>query len=203
VLERYGMTETLITLGNPYEGERRPGSIGRPLAGVEARVVDDRGREAPEGIAGELQVRGPGLFAGYWRMPEASASALTADGFFRTGDLAERADDGYLTLRGRASDLIISGGFNVYPREIEDVLLEQPGVREAAVVGRADPKRGEVPVAYFVGEADQGALEAACRRELASFKQPRAFVRVAALPRNAMGKVDKRRLASAAEAPET
>jgi malonyl-CoA/methylmalonyl-CoA synthetase len=203
VLERYGMTETLITLGNPYEGERRPGSIGRPLAGVEARVVDDRGREAPEGVAGELQVRGPGLFAGYWRMPEASASALTADGFFRTGDLAERADDGYLTLRGRASDLIISGGFNVYPREIEDVLLEQPGVREAAVVGRADPKRGEVPVAYFVGEADQGALEAACRRELASFKQPRAFVRVAALPRNAMGKVDKRRLASAAEAPET
>jgi malonyl-CoA/methylmalonyl-CoA synthetase len=129
-------------------------------------------------------------------MPEASASAVTADGFFRTGDLAERAGDGYLTLRGRASDLIISGGFNVYPREIEDVLLEQPGVREAAVVGRADPKRGEVPVAYFAGTADPEALEAACRRELASFKQPRAFVRVAALPRNAMGKVDKRSLSS-------
>jgi malonyl-CoA/methylmalonyl-CoA synthetase len=195
VLERYGMTETLITLGNPYEGGRRPGSIGRPLAGVEARIVDEQGRALPEGVTGELQVRGPDLFAGYWRMPEASASALTADGFFRTGDLAERAGDGYLTLRGRASDLIISGGFNVYPREIEDVLLEQAGVREAAVVGRADPKRGEVPVAYFAGEADPEALGAACRRELASFKQPRAFVRVAALPRNAMGKVDKRRLA--------
>lgn len=202
VLERYGMTETLITLGNPYTGERRPGSIGRPLAGVEARIVDELGREVPEGVTGELQVRGPGLFAGYWRLPEASALALTADGFFRTGDLAERAVDGYVTLRGRASDLIISGGFNVYPREIEDVLLEQQGVSEAAVVGRADPRRGEVPVAYFAGEADPEALAAACRRELASFKQPRAFVRLRALPRNAMGKVDKRRLAEAAATPE-
>jgi malonyl-CoA/methylmalonyl-CoA synthetase len=145
-----------------------------------------------------LQVRSPTLFAGYWRMPEATAAALTPDGFFRTGDLAERSRDGYVTLRGRASDLIISGGFNVYPREIEDVLLEQPGVREAAVVGRPDARRGEVPIAFFAGDAGPEALASACRRELASFKQPRAFVRVESLPRNAMGKVDKRRLADAA-----
>lgn len=197
ILERYGMTETLMTLGNPYGGERRPGTVGRHFAGVETRIVDAGGREVGDGVAGELQVRSPTLFAGYWRQPEATAAAFTADGFFRTGDVAERARDGYVTLRGRASDLIISGGFNVYPREIEDVLLEQPGVREAAVVARPDPKRGEVPVAYFTGEAEPEALEAACRRELASFKQPRAFVRVAALPRNAMGKVEKRRLADA------
>jgi malonyl-CoA/methylmalonyl-CoA synthetase len=195
ILERYGMTETLMTLGNPYEGERRPGTVGRPFAGVEMRIVDAEGRELGQGVTGELLVRGPGVFAGYWRRADATAAAFTSDGFFRTGDLAERAADGYVTLRGRASDLIISGGFNVYPREIEDLLLEQPGVAEAAVVGRADAKRGEVPVAYFVGHADPEALAAACARELASFKQPRAFVRTEALPRNAMGKVDKRRLA--------
>jgi malonyl-CoA/methylmalonyl-CoA synthetase len=195
ILERYGMTETLMTLGNPYDGERRPGTVGRPFAGVETRIVDAEGRELGEGVTGELLVHGPCVFTGYWRRPDASAAAFTADGFFRTGDLAERAADGYVTLRGRASDLIVSGGFNVYPREIEDVLLEQPGVREAAVVGRADAKRGEVPVAFFVGGADPEALAAACARQLASFKQPRGFVRVEALPRNAMGKVDKARLA--------
>jgi malonyl-CoA/methylmalonyl-CoA synthetase len=144
-------------------------------------------------------VRGPSVFAGYWRNAEATRAAFTDDGFFRTGDLAERADDGYVTLRGRASELIISGGFNVYPREIEDVLLEQPGVREAAVVGRPDARRGEVPVAYYAGDADEGALAEACRRALASFKQPRAFLRVGALPRNAMGKVDKTVLTSSSE----
>jgi malonyl-CoA/methylmalonyl-CoA synthetase len=195
ILERYGMTETLMTLGNPYDGERRPGTVGRSFTGVETRIVDEEGRDVGEGATGELLVRGPSVFAGYWRRPDASAAAFTADGFFRTGDLAERAADGYVTLRGRASDLILSGGFNVYPREIEDVLLEQPGVREAAVVGRADAKRGEVPVAFFVGAADPEALAAACARELASFKQPRGFVRVEALPRNAMGKVDKGQLA--------
>jgi malonyl-CoA/methylmalonyl-CoA synthetase len=197
ILERYGMTETLMTLGNPYAGERRPGTVGRPFAGVEMRIVDDEGREVADGVTGDLLVRGPAVFGGYWRRDDATAAAFTGDGFFRTGDLAERAPDGYVTLRGRASDLIISGGFNVYPREIEDVLLEQPGVREAAVVGEADARRGEVPVAYFAGEADPAALEAACRRALASFKQPRRFVRIEALPRNAMGKVDKARLSGA------
>jgi malonyl-CoA/methylmalonyl-CoA synthetase len=194
ILERYGMTETLMTLGNPYDGERRPGTVGRPFAGVAIRIADGEGCEVGEGVTGGLLVRGPSVFAGYWRRPEATAAAFTPDGFFRTGDLAERAADGYVTLRGRLSDLIISGGFNVYPREIEDVLLEQPGVHEAAVVGRPDATRGEVPVAYVVGSADPEALATACERELASFKRPRAFVRVDALPRNAMGKVDKRAL---------
>jgi malonyl-CoA/methylmalonyl-CoA synthetase len=193
ILERYGMTETLMTLGNPYDGERRAGTVGRPFPGVEVRIVDEGGRDVPDGEAGELLVRGPTLFAGYWRQPEATAAAFQ-EGWFRTGDLAERSEDGTFTLRGRKSDLVISGGFNVYPREIEDVLLEQPGVREAAVVGAPDERRGEVPVAYVVGDADPDALEAACRRELASFKVPRAFVRVESLPRNALGKVEKRRL---------
>ena len=193
ILERYGMTETLMTIGNPYEGERRPGTVGRPLPGVECRIVGPGGRDVPEGQTGELLVRGPAVFGGYWRQPEATAAAFV-DGWFRTGDLGERSADGYVTLRGRATDLVISGGFNVYPREIEDVLLEQPGVREAAVLGVPDPLRGEVPVAGYAGEAAPEALEAACRRLLASFKVPRAFVRVDAIPRNAMGKVDKARL---------
>jgi malonyl-CoA/methylmalonyl-CoA synthetase len=193
ILERYGMTETLMTVGNPYDGERRPGTVGQPFPGVEVRVVGPDGADRPDGETGELWVRGPAVFPGYWRRPEATAAAFR-DGWFRTGDLGDRSPDGYLTLRGRASDLVISGGFNVYPREIEEVLLEQPGVREAAVVGLPDERRGEVPAACFAGDADPAALEAACRRQLASFKVPRAFVRVPALPRNAMGKVEKGRV---------
>ena len=196
ILERYGMTETLMTIGNPYDGERRPGTVGRPLPGVEVRVVGADGQEVPPGGTGQLLVRGPAVFEGYWRQPETTAAAF-ADGWFRTGDLGERSADGYVTLRGRASDLIISGGFNVYPREIEDVLLEQRGVREAAVLGVPDARRGEMPIACFAGDADPAALEAACRVLLASFKVPRSFVRVDALPRNAMGKVDKGRLREA------
>ena len=190
ILERYGMTETLMTIGNPYDGERRPGTVGRPLPGVEVRIAGPDGRDVANGETGELLVRGPSVFAGYWRQPEATAAAF-ADGWFRTGDLGSRSTDGYVTLRGRASDLIISGGLNVYPREIEEVLLEQPGVREAAVVGAVDERRGERPVAFFAGDADEATLEAACRRLLASFKVPTAFVRVEALPRNALGKVQK------------
>jgi malonyl-CoA/methylmalonyl-CoA synthetase len=193
MLERYGMTETLMTIGNPYDGERRPGTVGRALPGVDVRIVAEDGRDLPDGRIGELLVRGPAVFSGYWRRPEATAAAFV-DGWFRTGDLGERASDGYLTLRGRASDLIISRGFNVYPREIEEVLLEQPGVREAAVVGVPDEQRGEVAAACFAGDAEPTALEAACRRLLASFKVPRVFARVDALPRNAMGKVDRGRL---------
>ena len=200
ILERYGMTETLMTIGNPYDGERRPGTVGRPLPGVELRIVGPDGRDLSDGETGELLVRGPAVFGGYWRQPAATATALV-DGWFRTGDLGERSADGYVTLRGRANDLIITGGFNVYPREIEDVLLEQPGVREVAVVGVPDERRGEVPVACFAGEASSAALEAACRRQLASFKVPRAFVRVDTLPRNAMGKVEKGRLAAMVKGP--
>jgi malonyl-CoA/methylmalonyl-CoA synthetase len=192
ILERYGMSETLMSVSNPYGGERRPGSVGFPLPGVATRIVTSDGGDAGAGETGELLIRGPNVCLGYWRQPDATAAAFV-DGWFRTGDLAERSPDGYYTLRGRRSDLIISGGYNIYPREIEDLLLEQAGVREAAVVGISDDRRGEVPVAYVVADEpiDPDALEAACRRDLASFKVPRGFVRVDALPRTALGKVQK------------
>ncbi len=190
ILERYGMTETLMTLGNPYDGERRPGTVGLPFDGVAIRIAGADGRDVAEGATGELLVRGPAVFSGYWRQPEATAAAFH-DGWFRTGDLAWRDPSGYVTLCGRASELILCGGFNVYPREIEELLLEQPGVREAAVVGVPDQRRGERPLAFFAGEAEPEALAAVCRRMLASYKTPTAFVRMEALPRNALGKVQK------------
>ena len=193
ILERYGMSETLMLISNPYEGERRPGTVGLPLPGVSVRLATPGGDVPAEGEIAQVLVRGPNVFAGYWQNPDATAVAFDG-GWFSTGDLAERSADGYYTLRGRASDLIISGGFNIYPREIEELLLEQVGVREAAVVGTPDERRGEVPVAYVVadGPVDADALRAACMRSLASFKVPRGFVRVDALPRNALGKVQKR-----------
>ncbi len=181
ILERYGMSETLMICSNPYHGERRAGTVGLPLPGVEVRLAE-----------GEIQVRGANLCAGYWRRDEATRAAF-ADGWFRTGDLGECSPDGYYTLRGRRSDLIISGGFNIYPREIEEFLEEQPEVAEAAVVGRADALRGEAPVAYVVlKSAVEGAeLARRCREKLASFKTPREFHNLDRLPRNAMGKVQK------------
>jgi malonyl-CoA/methylmalonyl-CoA synthetase len=179
ILERYGMTETFMNISNPYEGERRAGTVGLPLPGVSARIVD-----------GELHIRGRNVFAGYWRNDDATKRAFD-DGWFRTGDLAERSADGYYTLSGRKGDLIISGGFNIYPREIEEFLLDQQGVTEAAVVGVADEVRGEVPVAFVAGEFDAAELEQRCREHLASFKVPRRFVRVDSLPRTALGKVQK------------
>ncbi len=180
ILERYGMTETFMNLSNPYAGECRAGTVGFPLPGVSVRLEE-----------GELLVRGPNVFAGYWRRPEATAAAFTADGFFRTGDLASRSDDGWYTLLGRRSELIISGGFNIYPREIEELLLEQPGVQEATVIGEEDSVRGEVPVAFIVGEFEEAQLAGVCRDQLASFKVPRRFVKVDAIPRTALGKVQK------------
>ncbi len=181
ILERYGMTETLMITSNPYEGERRAGTVGLPLPGVSLRLTD-----------GELYVCGPNVFAGYWKREEATRDAFV-DGYFRTGDLATCSDDGYYTLVGRKSDLIVSGGFNIYPREIEEFLAEQPEVAEAAVVGVPDRLRGEVPLAYVVagGALDPAALEQKCRAALASFKVPRAFIVVDKLPRNAMGKIQK------------
>lgn len=195
ILERYGMTETLMNISNPYEGERRAGSVGFPLPGVEARVVDSEGQDVDDGQTGEIWLKGPNVFAGYWGREEATSAAFS-DGWFRTGDMAVRSQDGYYTLSGRQSDLIISGGFNIYPREIEELLLEQPSVAEAAVVGEAHPTRGEVPVAYIVanGEADTDALGELCAASLASFKRPRRFELVDRLPRNALGKVQKHRL---------
>ena len=169
------MTETFMICSNPYVGERRAGTVGFPLPGVSVRIDD-----------GELLVKSPALFAGYWRR-----DPVIEEGWFRTGDLATRSDDGYFTLLGRKSELIISGGFNIYPREIEDFLLEQPGVAEAAVVGVPDPLRGEVPVAYIVGKFDETHLREVCREHLASFKVPRRFVRVHEIPRTALGKVQR------------
>jgi malonyl-CoA/methylmalonyl-CoA synthetase len=180
ILERYGMSETLMNISNPYEGERRPGTVGFPLPGISARIVD-----------GEIQLRGPNIFLGYWRREEATRAAFV-DGWFKTGDIATVSEDGYYTLCGRKSDLIISGGFNIYPREIEEFLTEHPAVVEAAVVARQDRVRGEVPVAYVVCAGVAAAeLEELCKNNLASFKVPREFVFIDKLPRNAMGKVQK------------
>jgi malonyl-CoA/methylmalonyl-CoA synthetase len=193
ILERYGMTETMMNISNPYDGERRPGSVGFPLPGVTIRVVDAEGRDIPDGETGEIYLKGPNVFAGYWRREEATVNAF-ADGWFKTGDLCIRTADGYHTLCGRRSDLIISGGFNIYPREMEEFLMEQPEVAEAAVAGEAHPVRGEVPVAYVVARGasiDTAALDALCRQQFASFKCPRRFEVVEKLPRNALGKVQK------------
>jgi malonyl-CoA/methylmalonyl-CoA synthetase len=156
------------------------------------RLVAPDGREVTDGGLGQVLIRGGTVFSGYWQNPAATEAAFDG-GWFRTGDIGGCSADGYYTLHGRASDLIISGGFNIYPREIEELLLELPGVREAAVVGTPDDRRGEVPVAYVVaGEGfDPDAARAACAISMASFKVPRAFVRIEALPRNALGKVQK------------
>lgn len=193
ILERYGMSESLMITSNPYEGERRAGTVGSPLPGVSVRLIGQEGAPVGETEVGEVQVRSPALISSYWRRPDATASAFTADGWFRTGDLAVRSADGYYTLRGRRGDMIISGGFNIYPREIEELLLEDPRVSEAAVVGVADAVRGEIPIAYIVADdsLDVAELTERCRAQLASFKAPRAFVRIDALPRTALGKVQK------------
>jgi len=192
ILERYGMSEALMIMSNPYEGERRAGSVGPPLPGVSARIVDEEGVVLGENQVGEVQICSPSLFSGYWRRPDETADAFD-DGWFKTGDLGVRAPDGYYTLRGRRGDLIISGGFNIYPREIEELLLEDPLIREAAVVGVPDDARGEVPIAYIVVDdsLSTAEIEEACRSQLASFKIPRAFVRVESLPRTALGKIQK------------
>lgn len=192
ILERYGMTETFMNMSNPYAGERRPGTVGLPLPGISVRLIDPHGNPAAEGDSGEVFIRGPNVFAGYWRKEGATRTAFV-DGYFRTGDLAVRSTDGYYTLKGRKSDLIISGGFNVYPREIEEFLLEQKEVVEASVIGMPDDLKGEVPVAYIVprGAWDVSVLEERCRAALASFKVPRAFIRVDKLPRTALGKIQK------------
>jgi len=192
ILERYGMSEALMIMTNPYAGERRAGTVGSPFPGVSARIVDEKNLIVADGEVGEVQIKSPTLIREYWRRPDATSAAFV-DGWFKTGDLAVRSSDGYVSLRGRRGDLIISGGFNIYPREIEDLLLEDSRVREAAVAGVADPVRGEVPVAYIVAEPDlaMDELEARCRAQLASFKVPRTFVRVESLPRTALGKIQK------------
>ena len=192
ILERYGMTETVMNLGNPYDGVRKPGTVGVPFPGVALKIADPAtGAEVPRGEVGELQLRGPNVMTGYWRDPEATALAFTPDGFFRTGDLGFRDADGYTTLTGRAKELIISGGFNVYPREVEEVVAEVPGVREVAVLGLPDPDLGERVIAVVVGDTEPEAILKHCQAKIAGFKKPRMVYFVEELPRNAMGKVQK------------
>jgi malonyl-CoA/methylmalonyl-CoA synthetase len=180
-LERYGMTETIMLTGNPYEGERRPGTVGFPFPGVELRL----------GELGEVQVRGPNVIAGYLDRPEATEGAFTADGWFDTGDLGELDPDGYLRLVGRSKELIITGGYNVYPREVEEALATHPAVREVAVVGRPSEQWGEQVTAVIVadGEVPESDLRAHAAQRLAPYKVPKAIEFTAELPRNAMGKV--------------
>ncbi len=192
ILERYGMSETIMNISNPYWGERRAGTIGFPLPGVSAKLMDPALEPVAQGETGEVYLKGPNIFAGYWGRPEATKDAFV-EGWFRTGDLGTISADGYFTLCGRKSDLIISGGFNIYPREIEEFLQEHSAVAEAAVVARPDKLRGEVPVAYvaLLAPVEVAELAALCREKLASFKVPREFVVVEKLPRNAMGKLQK------------
>ena len=201
ILERYGMSETGMLVGNPIDGPRLPGTVGTPLPGVEMRLVDAVGAPVAAGGEGEIEVRGPNVFSGYWRAPEKTAASFREDAegrrWFRTGDRG-RIDPatGHVTLLGRSSELILSGGFNVYPREVEEVLLRLPGVREAAVVGEPHAEFGQSPVAFLVVDRPLAIaeLDAHCRAELAPFKLPRRYLFRDALPRNALGKVERRRL---------
>jgi malonyl-CoA/methylmalonyl-CoA synthetase len=203
ILERYGMSETVMLTSNPcgpdarYAGERerRGSTVGFPLPGVELRVVDDAGLPLPVGEIGGIQVRGPNVFKGYWRMPEKTAEEFTADGFFKTGDVGRVDARGYVCIVGRSKDLIISGGYNVYPAEIEGFINELPGVAESALVGVPHPDFGEVGVAVVIAKpgatlnADQ--IIAALKSNLANFKIPKRCFVVSELPRNTMGKVQK------------
>ena len=199
ILERYGMTETSMNTSNPYDGERRAGTVGMPLPGIEARVADaETGRALPQGEVGVLEVRGPNVFSGYWRMPEKTAEEFRDDGFFITGDIARVDADGYITIVGRAKDLVISGGYNVYPKEVESEIDEMPGVVESAVIGAPHPDFGEAVVAVVVAEPGADVSEetviAALQAKLAKFKCPKRVFFVSELPRNTMGKVQKNEL---------
>lgn len=196
ILERYGMTETNMNTSNPYDGERRAGTVGMPLPGVEVKITDPKtGESLPVGETGSIEVRGPNVFKGYWNMPEKTKEELREDGFFITGDLGVVDDDGYLKIIGRDKDLIISGGFNIYPKEIEALLDKQEGVIESAVIGVPHPDFGETPVGILVKHQDVSPDLDLIRQNisvsLARFKHPRMLVVVDELPRNTMGKVQK------------
>jgi malonyl-CoA/methylmalonyl-CoA synthetase len=198
ILERYGMSETVMLTSNPYDpkqGERRAGTVGFPLPGVGLRIAGDDGRELPQGEIGAIQVKGPNVFKGYWRMPEKTQEEFTADGWFRTGDVGYVDERGYVRIVGRSKDLIISGGYNVYPAEIEGYINELPGVAESALVGVPHPDFGEVGVAVVTAKPgaslEPDAIVATLKSKLANFKIPKRCFVVDELPRNTMGKVQK------------
>ena len=198
ILERYGMSEAGMITSNPLEGERLAGTVGYPLPGVEVRVCEESGNPLPAGEIGIVEARGPNIFAGYWRMPEKTSAEFRDDGFFITGDMGFLSADGRLTLVGREKDLIISGGLNVYPKEVELCLDDIAGIRESAVIGVPHADFGEAVVAVCVPSADNlpghDEIEAALSYRLARFKQPKQYIRIDDLPRNSMGKVQKNRL---------
>ena len=192
------MSETVMLTSNPYlasEGERRGGTVGRPLAGVRLRVVDEQGKPVAPGETGGIEVAGPNVFKGYWRMPEKTAEEFSADGFFKTGDVGRIDADGYVTIVGRSKDLIISGGYNVYPAEIEGYINELAGVAESAVIGVPHADFGEVGLALVIAKPgaapDPAVILATLKARLANFKVPKQCLMVPELPRNAMGKVQK------------
>ncbi len=196
ILERYGMSETVMISSNPLDGERVAGTVGFALPEVDVRIADANGKPLPRGEVGGIEVRGPNVFAGYWRMPEKTAAEFRADGFFVTGDLGEMDADGRIAIVGRSKDLVISGGYNVYPKEVEALLDDMPGVVESAVVGVPHADFGEAVLAVVVAEEHIGAaqVDAFLKARLARYKQPKQVVRVPELPRNAMGKVQKQAL---------
>ncbi|MEO6017693.1 MAG: malonyl-CoA synthase [Polaromonas sp.] len=196
ILERYGMSETAMLTSNPYKGsERRGGTVGFALPGVSLRVQDEDGQTRPTGEIGGIQVKGPNIFQGYWRMPEKTKEEFTDDGFFKTGDVGKIDADGYITIVGRSKDLIISGGYNVYPAEIEGYINDMPGVAESALVGVPHPDFGEVGIAIVIAKPgaalEAGQILAALKSKLANFKIPKQCYVVPELPRNTMGKVQK------------
>ncbi len=195
ILERYGMSETAMLVSNPHDGNRVAGTVGLPLPGVSLRIVDDQGKPGPWGEIGNIQVKGPNVFAGYWRMPEKTREEFTDDGWFKTGDVGRTDANGYVAIVGRSKDLIISGGYNVYPKEIESYLNDMAGVEESAVFGLPDRDFGEAVTAVVVARAgatlDPGALLAELKARIAGFKVPKAIHLVPELPRNQMGKVQK------------
>lgn len=196
ILERYGLTETNMNTSNPYDGERRAGTVGFPLPDVELKITSpDTGKPVTSGEVGQIEVRGPNVFKGYWQMPDKTAAEMREDGFFVTGDLGSIDADGYLHIVGRDKDLIISGGYNIYPKEIELLLDEQPGVLESAVIGVPHPDFGETVLGILVPESGQSPNPAhimqTLQQTLAKFKHPRKLILLDELPRNTMGKVQK------------
>ena len=196
ILERYGMTETNMNTSNPYNGERRAGTVGLPLPGIEVKITDtNTGKALPVGEIGELEVKGPNVFKGYWQMPEKTNEELRDNGFFITGDLAQIDRDGYVTIVGRNKDLIISGGFNIYPKEIELLLDDEYGVLESAVIGIPNADFGESVIGIIVHKEDENIdlkqIQINISKSLARFKLPRKLLIISELPRNTMGKVQK------------
>ncbi len=198
ILERYGMSETTMLTSNPYDGERIAGTVGFPLPGVSLRIAGLEGNSLPDGEIGQIEVKGPNIFQGYWRMPEKTAEAFTKDGYFRTGDLGYVDSPGYVNIVGRSKDMIISGGYNVYPKEIELILDDMEGVRESAVIGLPHADFGEAVTAVIVPQTgtfpDEDRIIAALKARIANFKVPKRLFFINELPRNTMGKVQKNQL---------